>query len=176
MERKYYLALPGGKSMEAINQWQKMNNEAWDALSALTEKYGAGKEVLQSGKNILAMCFKHDPGRGWCPEPYRKGCYKPHRGTKEGKEIARQMNAIKIPDSFTFAKLIGGGAFIVNGNRWGNISFEKVDDNFIVSVPVGSSDHHDNDGSFVPPDATRLKLSEYYALKEKLEAEREHCH
>jgi len=164
MERKYYLATPGGKSHEAILTWQKMSTEAIKEGYALAHELGA-QRIYRSGERIVAFDFKkEDPGRAW-RNVRALGCgkYMPNKTTKAGKEIMKKVDAIRIPDHRLFSELMGGGWLIVRGNMWGSVSFETIGDNYVVSVPIG------DDEDFIPKDVTPLKLSEYYAMKEQAE-------
>jgi hypothetical protein len=46
MERKYYLATPGGKSMEAIEAWKNLYREEYDKLKEFAKDYQSGTEFL----------------------------------------------------------------------------------------------------------------------------------
>jgi hypothetical protein len=165
MERKYYLVEPNGKSMEAIKEWQRLSREAWANADALTKEYGAKPEILKGREDIHGFIFEHDPGRAWKPVSGHKGCYAPDKRIKEGKEIAKKLNAIKFPGTRAFSNLIGGGFFIiVSGGRWASISFETIGEAYVISVPVGAIPSSEEE--FIPPDARLLKMSEYYAIKE----------
>ena len=169
MERKYYLADPNGKSFKAIKTWQQMSGDAITAALAVGEEFGA-KTVDRAGDSISAFHFDADPGPAWRQlKNHGKDRYFPHQGTKAGKELAKRIKAIKIPTAFLFAGLLGGGRLIISGGRYWTASFEVIGDAYIVSIPVGDGSQSP-DESFVPPDATPLKLSEYYALKEAAEA------
>jgi len=166
MDRKYYLVDPNGKSMEAIKEWQRMKIAAIEAAKNIALEFGADTEVITRGNFVAAFQFKSDPGRAW--RPISKigeflHCYTPDLRKKAGKAIFNRLSAIRMPGSEDFAKLIGGGFFIVCGNQWGSISFQKFDDKYVISMPIGDRDNAD--AAFVPPDTTPLKLSEYYALK-----------
>jgi hypothetical protein len=172
MERKYFVATPGGKSMEAIIAWQKISAEAWAKAEKIIEELGAGPNLLKTSFGIAGLCFEKDPGKAWKPvRGYGEGIYYPDKRIKEGKDIAKRLKEIEFPGSRTFASLIGGGFFIISGNRWGSISFEEIGDAYIISIPIGKQEQS-SDASFVPPDTLPLKLSEYYALKEA-EADKE---
>lgn len=162
MERKYYLVKPEGKSMEAIMEWQKLSKEASKASYDLAKEYGAD-QVWQSRESILGFHFKTHPGRWWKEVTDHDDIYCPDRRSTAGKTIAKRMESIRLPGNETFANIIGGGHFIVRGNQWGRIGFEIFGDKYVISLPIG--DPEEKDSSFVPPDTTPLKLSEYYALK-----------
>jgi hypothetical protein len=162
MQRKYYLATPGGKSFEAINQWQKMSQEAMAAAEALCKEFGADMKIMHRGSHIDAFWFEKNPGAAWRRLRGCRDAYTPHKVTREGKEIAKRIDAVKIPDSRVFAELIGGPYIIFDGYHASTTSFEKHGEKYIVSVPVGSAP----DGGFVPPDATLLQMSEYWAIRE----------
>jgi len=169
MERKYYLAQPGGKSMETITTWRKMYKEATAAAYALGQELGASF-VYRRGASISGFLFDRDPGRAWRPlKDQGKGLYMPNRATSIGKNIMKKVNAIKIPISSDFANLLGGGGFILSGNEIGYASFEIIGDAYIVGIPVEDNPYGDNSDPFIPPDTTPLKLSEYYAMKEAVE-------
>jgi hypothetical protein len=116
----------------------------------------------------LGLKFERDPGRAWRPVLGHKDTYYPDKRTKEGKGIDKRLKAIKIPGSAEFSELIGGGYFIVSGRNWASISFETIGDAYVVSMPIGDPEAC-KDAEFIPPDATILKYSEYYAMKEAAE-------
>jgi hypothetical protein len=170
MERKYYLVKPDGKSMKAIKEWQRLSHEASEKANAITKELGAKPEILRNSENILGLIFDHDPGRIWKPvKQYGekgKNCYYPDKRIKEGRALAKRLNAIRLPGTHTFANLIGGGFFIVTDSRhWASISFHSIGENYIISVPIAEK----KEDAFIPPDTTLLKLSEYYAMKEAAE-------
>jgi len=164
MERKYYLVTPGGKTDQVIQEWRRLNHEACEAGLALGQDLGA-TEVFRQGPRIGAFVFDKDPGRSWRKIRGEENQYMPHKGTKEGRAVAERIDAIKIPDSHSFAKMIGCGV-IISGAQWGVPGFETLGDCCVISIPVGNSDIS---APFVPPDTTLLKMSEYYALKEAAE-------
>jgi hypothetical protein len=158
MERKYYLVTPGGKSDQAIKEWQQKYRDACAAGRALGREFGAG-EVYKQRNRITAFLFESDPGRSWRKLKGTDNQYMPHLTTKEGKAIGRRIDGIVIPGGLEFAKIIGSG-FIIREQFWGIPSFQKIGDDYVLSIPDG------DDARFVPPDAKLLKMSEYYALKE----------
>lgn len=165
MERKYYLAEPDGKSMAAIKEWLRLRDEAVVKVEELTKAFGAKPEILRGNETIHGFVFDNDPGRAWKPIRDHKNCYAPDKRHKEGKLIAKQIDAIRIPHNRVLAELIGGGFLVVCGNFWGSISFQTSGDNYILSVPIPDK----TENEFIPPDARLLKMSEYHAMKEAAE-------
>lgn len=168
MERRYYLVNESGKALDAIREWQRLTKEAQEKALKLREELKA-INVRSCRDKLIDFEFDVHPGIGWIPAQDREPkFYRPDSRTKIGKALLLKMKEVQIPTSETFADLIGGGHFIVSGNMWGRISFEKIGDKFIISVPIpGQVGNEPMDGEFTPPGCKLLKMSEYYALKEK---------
>jgi len=165
MKRSYYLAFPNGKSAEAIKTWQEMTKNARGAAKKLMVEVGA-TAAYRRGVKIVALEFNADPGRAWrAVGGYGRDCYCPDRRTRLGKMMGKRLDDITIPDVFTFARLLGTGA-ILSGTEVGLPAFETIGDFLVISIPVST---RRGDG-FVPPDATLLKMSEYYGMKEAVKA------
>ena len=170
MERKYYLATPGGKSEEAVRAWQKMHSNACDRVLAFCKSVGCTGKIVSSWRKINAFEFDHDPGRDWKRIKRYDDAYFPSKSTKEGKTLIKQIEALgEMPDGGTFARLINGPDMVISGGHWSTLSFQVLGDSIVVSVPVKYLEEVDDEKQFVPPDARELKMSEYYALKERAE-------
>lgn len=161
-ERKYYLA--HGTSEAKVRDFFERRAAAIRTGNELAVSVGATCAVF--GSRLAGVLFEGKAPDGWTEKGRtNKGerYFMPLRKSKAGKELSQRLSAVRITDGVELhsiftnegAHLIDtiGGSFSIQ-----YISAEITKGKAIISVPEGMD--------FVPPDATPLKMSEYWAIKE----------
>ena len=104
----------------------------------------------------------------------------PNKRTKAGKAFAEALEAIRRPGAWDFTASIGLPMLeLRHTGECAAASFERVGEWYIIHVPHHPDAVREDDEAagplevMVPPDAIRLKLSEYHSMKEAAEAARE---
>lgn len=160
-EKKYFLA--HGSSEAKVRDFFERRVAAIKAGNDLAKSLGADCAVFSS--RVGGVVFSGKAPDGWAKKgittegtPY----WMPLRKSKAGKELAERLTAICIPDGRELHSLFSsaGGHFAMIGGSFAihYISAEITKNKVIISVPDGLD--------FTPPDATPLKMSEYWAIKE----------
>lgn len=150
--------------MEAVLQFLKERDDAWEKLRAFGAKFGAtGYYGTERGISSVEI------ETGECPDGWRpvKGMWRyftPRATTKEGKELKKEMRALGVPNSGRLEELLGAGwgAYIVGLTIY-HVGLEKVGDALILTVPNCNKKWPTDDPGCIP-----LKTSEYWALKEAI--------
>jgi hypothetical protein len=170
-ETAYYIA--HGRSLEAITRYHGETEKHLNHLLALKAELGA-KGVFQRGNEICGFGF--EPGAE-LPEGLRwnkgyedQGMAVPAARYKAGKAIQAKMEAHKCPSSFAFNNWVLGknkSFFILGPNPNGHgmftgmVGFQKLGDDYILTIPVSDTGEHP-----VPLDGLPMKTSEYWQRKE----------
>lgn len=158
MERKYFLVLPSGKSAEIVKIISDEHKAAHDQAQKILDECG-GSGFYRNSTRVTGIIFEQAPTHGWLK---KDGYYSPDRRTASGKKLWRNISSVKFPDSIRFNSLLGADWVIVEGNKFGLASLEHIGGDAIIGIPVSDKGEY-----FIPPDCKLLKMSEYYALKEK---------
>ncbi|KGM44463.1 hypothetical protein JY97_00510 [Alkalispirochaeta odontotermitis] len=178
VERIYYMTF-GDSEQKCIDL-----AEQHGAFSTLFQEWAEGYGALGSWSgNIVGGIIverSNELPYGWRDSGHSNNAnhlwLAPNKRTKKGKEIAAEMQDLPRPfHSSAISRAFDAGEFIsVSGGQTtiSYLHFEKLCGKYILSVPVNAYRDFDRTeiNDFVPPDATELKMSEYYALKEKAAA------
>lgn len=164
-ERNYYIA--GGKDLEKTLDFIQQRETSREEIREKAEKYGA-KSGATNGFFIGGLIFENgEAPLGWIEkgrtndnEPF----FLPRRSTKMNREICKDINSVRVPSMAQFNGMFcKDGGVLKEGEGFSMrrlyISWEKVKDTILLSVPIGSE--------FTPDGSTPLKMSEYWALKEE---------
>ncbi len=161
-EREYYLA--GGEDLAKANAFIEERNKASDEINEIAKKYGG--EAVINGRIILGLTLPEKP-EGWTQKGIIEGkpYYMPKRTSKALKAIHEDLRSVRIQGAMEFHSLFcrDGGKMIARddggfGTRILFTVWEWVGDTLLLSVPVGAD--------FTPNGSRKLKMSEYWALKE----------
>lgn len=169
-DRVYFL-VNGGPALDAVRKWQADNKAALDAWKAWQHSIGAS--ALYAGRQPTGAVFLNgEKPAGWRVNSNKKlprEVLVPNQMTPEGKALAKSMK--ELPPrlgAFEFSRMLGEGFDVLrSGGRWLASLFEEIGDKVIVAIPA-------KDGGTVnepPGDCVRLKMSEYWAIREAHEEE-----
>jgi len=176
IERKYY-RVEGGKALEAIKTWQEKYNDVLSIWEEFERKYTANGSFCL-GRELVGCYFNGPLPNGWRYSESTlngKPIYVPNSRTKKGKAIKDDMKSLPtMPDGFTFDAILGLGVMQVkhamspSGIALVHASFEYLDGQYVLSLPVGAvTDDASGPSSITPPDGCRgLLMSEYWTIKE----------
>lgn len=168
-EREYYLA--GGSDLEKAIAFIEERNETSAKILELGKKYGG--QPVTNGRLITGMLFDKPP-EGWTKKGTLedgKPFYMPKRTSKALKAIHEDLRSVRMKSAPEFHDLFcKGGGHIASGDGRGYrilyTVWEWIGDTLLLSVPVGAD--------FTPNGSRKLKMSEYWALKESASLESSH--
>lgn len=169
-ERIYYIAK--GRSLEIVEDWHTAEAALHEHATAMVKELGAdGCYFHGGGGQLYGFSFKDGPPEGFKREKGYQDIYTPKGRNKAANELRRRMLSITSPSASAMTcKLTGqvtifGGPAPGGGMRVLYVTIEKIGDDWIIGVPIPGGDKELPD----PPDAERIKTSEYYRLQEELE-------
>jgi len=169
-ERSYFVAQ--GKSLDIIQDYLRLATAHREHMLAIKERIGAEGVFEVPGDNlIVGFSFVGDLPEGLRWDKRVSGMAVPDRRLKVGKALAKEMAEHPCPTSWEFTGKMIGGTKRLGPNRFGSgdimgfAGYEVIGDRYIISVP-----HAKGKEPTTPHDATPLKRSEYWALKEAAEA------
>lgn len=99
----------------------------------------------------------------------------PYARTKTGRTLGKALAAIRRPSGWSFTESLGLKALLLPATgRVTTASFERIGELYVIHVPhnpdaVCEDSHTPVPEVQVPPDAARLKLSEYHRMREEAE-------
>lgn len=158
--RSYWLVREGGSTAAVIADARKQMRDFNAAVNGLQKEIGASAILTYGHLRFAAAQFPGDPPTGWrkCSEGYT-----PDKRSKTGRAIQKRIDSIPGGvDAWELSSMLSkalGGDY----THWGNdvvslSSFETWDEKSILSIPEKCS--------VTPPDCERLKMSEYWAIRE----------
>jgi hypothetical protein len=166
-EREYYVAC--GEDLEKAVDFISRRQAASDAMISLARELG-GKSSASNGWSMGGVIFEGEPPTGWILKGYTREnepFYLPRKTTKEGRELAKRITDIRMPNMYDFHAMYDknggvdrGSAGYGKGQRVLYISWEYVGGCLLLSVPIGST--------YKPNGSRKIKMSEYWAMKEAL--------
>lgn len=166
-EREYFIA--GGKDLEIAKSFIEKYQALSDAQAEFAHVRG-GKAVGQGGY-FSGIIFPNGEPIGWVKKGECEGVafFRPARRKGELKQTSDAMDALRVPGCREFHREICGthsgviaGPHPKGGARILYASWEWAGETMILSIPVGAG--------FAPDGSTPLKMSEYWALREKTAA------
>jgi hypothetical protein len=171
-----FFAIEGGALRKAIDQWRAERSAAYDANKAFAEEVGAVGTV--SNTRVCGVMTKDGKVlEGWKVSRQRTsdgGSYLiPDRKTKLGRELQKRLDALTSCGAERLSDLAIGSSFIFSGSEHSsgrgialrNCTLEIFGGVDVLGVP------NVWEGGVARPYAEpeggrRLKLSEYFAMKE----------
>lgn len=166
-EREYYVA--GGADLEKLKGFIENRSAAFKRMAETAAKYG-GKAV-HNGVRVTGILFDGNAPAGWTPRgSFGVGkFYLPKRDSAERKAAATDIGNVQLPGAFELHSLFSNDGGVMKtgegqgfGMRLLFISYEDVAGTLLLSIPTGCD--------FTPDGSEPLKMSEYWALKEKTAA------
>jgi len=172
MSLRYYLAQ--GRSKELVEAWIEKQRTYRKWAQALADEFKA-TNFFTVGRRLFGFEFKDNPPKDlWRQHREYPEIWIPNGRTKAGKAVAQRMTQgppWPNTDELT-VELIGSAVYSSRQGQEGlyvaSVGIECLDGDLIILVPDGTP--WDVNGVHEPPDATLLKNSEYWLLKEAQEA------
>ena len=158
-DRNYYKFVAGGFAAEQFEKHRESHRAAMDEWEKFIEKYGADQWF--SNTQLLGLVFEDSQApKGWrTSKKYPSTVYYPAR-KKECMEAYIEHKALPLlPDTSGFTKLLGIDC-VLTENRMHFAGFEQIGEEILINLHVDSE---------VPDGLEKLKMSEYFAMKEALE-------
>lgn len=165
-EREYWLA--GGTDLERAKAFIAERGDAIAKMQLLAKSHGG--IAISNGRRIAGLTFGGDAApNGWVKKGVCEGkpFFLPKRSSKALRSIGDELAAVRMKGALEFHSLMcsgsGGTMKASDGPGFGMrvlyASWEWIDDELLLSVPIGSK--------FTPDGSTKLAMSEYWAMKEK---------
>lgn len=163
-----------GKSLEVVEKYRTDTQAAHNHWWAVARDLGA-TGLMASVDRLFGFVFEGDPGAAHKKTLRRVKdagtvYWAPNKRYKAGKELAKRLEEVRCPHSGSLTRQLVGDpfAYVNMGEsgpggsiRFRMIGFHVIGDETILTVPAGGP---------TPPDAVRIKTSEYWALREAEEA------
>lgn len=114
-----FFRITSGPLVEKIHELQAGRLAANDAYIALCEKLGATNALVWESGNLAGFTFDHEP----CQQTFRKDgkTWMPRKGTKAGKALWKEIQAIPVAPSVQHALEVVGlhcrVPSVIDGNR-----------------------------------------------------------
>lgn len=168
VETRYYEA--HGPEEQIVREFFESRVAAFRACREVAEKHGG--EAVTHGHRMAGIAFSGEAPAGWKRAGSTgdgKAYHLPVKRSKAGKAIAKEIDAIRIPEACNLHSKLAprdGGVFSEGGPHGGYIiryiTAEIVAGKTIIHVPEGMD--------FTPAHSTPLKQSEYWQVKETADA------
>jgi hypothetical protein len=163
--RIYFLVDPASPVMDAVKA-VRLKRKVFDGHMSELQKEFKAKNVWYRGEWILGLEFE-----GEVPAPFKKKAGEkyciPDR-TSAGRAMKKRLESIRDFSWFQFSSDLSkddDDCFdAVVGHTWMYASFGNFGDKVILSVPAAAKVIKNNK---LPAGLTELKMSEYWAIKEK---------
>ncbi len=146
-----------GRSLAAVLAWVEARERVWAAQRAFVARHGAeGGHFI--GPELVGLCFGGEPPAEW-KRKKGEGWAVPNERLAEGRRLRREMKGLVPPRRPDEA-----GRFHVSGGMMHIPQVEPIGSAWVITQHKGAEP---------PPDAVRLKRSEYWALRERQEEGKE---
>lgn len=167
-----FIAPKGSVPHTIVDDMYRQRREAQAARDAFMQKHKAGG-AYGNDRAIVGLLFKRDAQLpvGWRADRTSIDDHivaLPAKKTPEGKAIDKELTALpRLHDCDWLSRQLKVGGVIRN-RYWFKAWTEDIGDTRILGIPLTIEA---NQPEVTPEGCTRIKVSEYYALKEALPAQ-----
>lgn len=177
-DRTYFLIEPGSPVLDVIADAEEKQRAYYAAVEAFCAEFGTKKWCATTNWQVFVrgLVFDGPPPRGW-RENKTKGYSRPDLRTPEGRAIAPRMKALPQGVSAArFANMLDERLEATSADpkrsytAWEGMAvcwtgYETIGEQKVLCTPASSK--------VSPPGCRKLKMSEYWQLKEAADAAKE---